>query len=180
MSNLEKFVHDHLAEFDSDEPGPGHFRRFEDRLDSLPGRSRSLPGRFTALRVAAMILILVSVSVVIFDAATSGLNDWFPAAGRQAELPAEIRDAMKYYDDRATVQLATIRQLAMNREDAASISASTLTEVRLLDAGTEELKRTLTANPGNEALLDAIVRNRQMKEQMLKTIIKKLSQSENK
>jgi hypothetical protein len=178
MSNLEKFVRDHLAEFNSDEPGTGHFRRFEDRLESLPGHSRNLPGRYSALRVAAMILILVTVSVVVFDTVTSGLRDWFSAGKGPSELPAEIRDAMKYYDDRATIQIAAIRELAMNREDAAAINASALREIGHLDAGSEELKRTLAANPGNEMLLPAIVRNRQMKENMLKTIIRQLSQPE--
>jgi len=178
MSNLEKLIRDHRAGFDSEEPAAGHFRRFEDRLESLRAESRVLPTRYSALRVAALILILITVSVVAFDAATSGLRDWFSAGKGQSGLPAEIRDAMKYYDDRATLQIATIRELAMNREDAAAISASALREIGHLDAGSEELKRSLAANPGNEMLLDAIVRNRQMKENMLMTIIRQLSQSE--
>jgi hypothetical protein len=177
MSKLERFVNEHRAEFDSDEPESGHSERFAALLDSQVVVSGPPRRVFGTLKIAAVILVLISFSVLIFETATRSIREWFSAQAVRTELPVEIRDAVKYYDDRANAQIAAIHQLSLNRDDAAVISASALKEIRLLDAGTEELKKSLTVNPGNENLLDAIVRNQQMKDNMLENIITQLSHS---
>jgi len=179
MKNLEKYIRDHHDEFDSMEPDQGHFDRFEDRLTDrsvlkIAGHNRPL-----ILKIAALIIILISVSVFIFDFATREIREQFTDQFRQAELPLEIRQAFQYYDNQTITQIATIRKLASSHDEAGAIRASTLKNIQNLDASTEELRRSFTENPGNEQILDAIIRNQQMKESMLNTIINQLSQLKN-
>jgi len=176
MPKLENYIKNHLAEFDSNEPEPGHFVRFEHRLDVKPEKKLSGNYRLRFLKVAALIILLISLSVFVFDFGTREIRERFADEKQGTELPLEIREAVQYYDNQANTQIATIHKLAANQEDAASLSASALNEVQSLDATTSELKKSLAENPGNEHIFDAIIRNQQMKEAMLKTIITQLSQ----
>jgi hypothetical protein len=176
MPNLEKYIRDHHDEFDSIEPEQGHFRRFEDRLNArhetrMPDRNRS-----RLLKIAALIILLVSVSVFVFDFATREIRERLAAGQKGTEMPVEIREALQYYDNQTKTQIAAIQKLTTNHEDATTLNASALKDIQSLDASTDELKRSLSGNPGNEHILDAIVRNQQMKETMLNTIITQLTQ----
>lgn len=177
MTDLQKFIREHRAEFDDAEPSTGHFERFASQLDEQPVVRSIARGRSQMLKVAAMIIVMVSVSVFVFDLATREIRDMFASEKQETELPLEIREAVLYYDNQSRTQIAALHKLAVNNEDADALSASALKEIQGLDATTNELKKSLAENPGNEHILDAIVRNQQMKETMLKTIITQVSQS---
>jgi hypothetical protein len=177
MSDLQKFIREHQDEMNDAEPTAGHFERFAARLEEQsvgihpPGRTRS-----QVLKVAALIVMLITVSVFVFDFATREIRERFANGNKGTELPVEIREAVQYYDSQAATQLATINKLAANNTSTGAPGVSALQEIRSLDATTEELMRSLDGNPGNEHILDAIIRNQRMKETMLNTIIIQLSQ----
>lgn len=177
MPDIEKYIKDHLDEFGSNEPEPGHFRRFEDRLAKESAGMRPLHSRSTLMRIAALIVVLVTVSVFIFDFATRQFRESFAGDGNTSELPLEIREAEQYYDNITTTQIATLNHLAAHHDDAGRVSSAALKEIQGLDATIDELKESLTASPGNERIMDAIIRNQQMKETILNTIIARLSQA---
>lgn len=177
MSNLEKYIKDHSEEFDTYEPEPGHFGRFEDRLIKQPVLKPSGHNRSLLLKIAALIIILITVSVFVFDFATREIRERFASEKYGTELPIEIMEAVQYYDNQASTQIATLHRLVANREDAGTLSATAIIEIQSLDAATDDLKKSLAENPGNEHILDAIIRNQQMKETMLTNIITQLSQS---
>ena len=179
MPNIEQYIKDNLDQFESAEPGTGHFKRFEDRLAAGQVMKSTRFSRPQMPKIAALIIVLISISVFVFDMATRSISERF-AAGRQGtELPAEIREAVQYYDRQATVRITALDKLAANSGAADDLKAAALKEIRELDASTDELKNSLAMNPGNEQVLDAIVRNQRMKETMLNTIISRLSQSKN-
>jgi hypothetical protein len=175
MSQLEKYIINHRDEFDTGEPHPGHFTRFEDLLaaQTVVKQTRSI--RPMLLKIAALIVIMITVSVFVFDLATSEIGDWYAGKGKGDQLPPEIREAVQYYDNQADAQIAALHQLAANHPGAGALSASAVKEIQNLDATTDELKQTLATNPGNEQILDAIVRNQRMKETMLNNIIKQIT-----
>ncbi|MCX6268829.1 MAG: hypothetical protein NTW16_16005 [Bacteroidetes bacterium] len=179
MTNLEKYVKNHLEEFNSHEPDQGHFKRFEDRLNEQSELKSQVHSSFWGLKIAALILVMISVSVFVFDLATREVRERFSAEKEGAELPLEIREAVQYYDNQSVTQIATLNRLAANHADAGALGTSVLKEIQSLDHATEELKNSLHENPGNERILDAIIRNQQMKETMLNTIITQLSQVNN-
>ncbi|MEI7499990.1 MAG: hypothetical protein WCK84_06020 [Bacteroidota bacterium] len=178
MSELEKFINKHQNEFDTNEPDAGHFDRFESRLKEHPEMFRSGLNRSVMLKIAALILILISVSVFIFELATREIKNKFASEKSGSDLPLEIREAVQYYDNQTTAQLGVLGKLASNNKEAFSLSESALKEIGNLDLATTDLKNTLSTNPGNEHILDAIIRNQQMKEVILNNIITQLSQSQ--
>lgn len=175
MTDLEKFMVDHRDEFDAYEPAQGHFERFGQRLASKPVVEPALR-QPVMLKIAAIILLMITVSVFVFDLAGRAISDRF-ASGRQGgELPLEIRQAVQYYDNQTDTQLAALHKLAALQHEPGGISEAAVKEIRDLDAATAELKKLLAGNPGNERILDAIIQNQQMKESVLNTIISRVSQ----
>ncbi len=179
MQNIEKYIKDHVDEFDSGEPDEGHFNRFAERLAARPLLKPASHRPSVMLLVAALIIVMISVSVFVFDFATSGIRKRITGETQGAELPLEIREAVQYYDNQTSRQIDTLAKLAENHSETGALCATALKDVRSLDATTAELKRSLTENPGDERVLDAIIRNQQMKEAMLNTIIARLARAQN-
>ena len=176
MKDLEKFIVDHRDEIDSTEPYPGHFQRFERRLASHPVASGSAFRPSLMLKIAAIILLMITVSVLVFDMASREISHRFASREQRAELPIEIRQAVQYYSNQTDTQLSTLNKLAAAQHEPGGISETAVREIRDLDAATAELKKLLDGNPGNERILDAIIQNQQMKESVLNTIISRVSQ----
>ncbi|MEI6436941.1 MAG: hypothetical protein WCP32_19115 [Bacteroidota bacterium] len=175
MSNLQKFIREHREEFDDSEPSNDHFERFAALLDeesetNIPARNRS-----QMLKIAALILLLIGLSAIIFDFATQQIRTRFSSYQTNSELPDELRDVIRYYDNHANVQLAALGNLTVGNKDAVALNESVLREIGILDALTAELKINLKDNPGNERIEAAIIRNQQMKESILNTIINEIS-----
>jgi hypothetical protein len=179
MSDIEKYFIRHQNEFDSYEPDSGHFERFELRLKEQQTILRSGQSRSTILKIAALILILISVSVFVFEFATREIRNRFSSEKSFSELPAEINEAVQYYNNQTNMHLGAIRKMAASNSEALSLSTAALKEIRNLDEATNDLKQTLSLNPGNEQILDAIIRNQKMKDSILNNILKQLSQSKN-
>jgi hypothetical protein len=177
MNDLEKYMRDHRDEMDDQEPGPGHFERFESRLALQPAGVHPGVNRFAMLRIAALILLLITVSVFIFDFAGREVRERFATKKAGAELPLEIREAVQYYDNQTTNRLGTLHKLAATQNEPGAPGESARKEMQNLDAATAELQQLLAANPGNERILDAIIRNQQMKETVLNNIISQVSQT---
>ena len=177
MSNLRKFIKEHRVEFDDAEPSAGHFERFAARLDEQTVKRSLARNPSQILKIAALIIVLISMSVLVFDFATREIRERFASQKAGTELPLEIREAVQYYDNQTSRQIATLYKLAAIHEDPGALSATVLKDIQSIDATTDELKKSLAGNPGNERIFDAIIRNQQMKETMLNTIITQVSQS---
>ena len=167
---------EHHDEFDSSEPDPGHFGRFEELLESRVHQSQPAVSRSMMLKAAALILLMITVAVFIFDLGSREIRERFSAGSRANDLPTEIRQAIEYYDNQTIKQLGTMHKLAANQLEPGVVSESARNQIRNLDAATEELKKLLADNPGNERILDAIIQNQQMKESVLTNIISQISQ----
>ncbi|MFZ4522544.1 MAG: hypothetical protein ACOYNC_12620 [Bacteroidales bacterium] len=176
MSDIEKFIRNHRDEFDEAEPAIGHLDRFADRLSTLPLAAAPRRNRSQMLKIAAVIVVLISAGGLLLDFATRGIRERYATGNQGTELPAEIRDAVQYYTNQTNSQVAAIHNLAADHEEALAVNTAALNEIHNLDAITAELKKSLEGNPGNEQILDAIIRNEQMKERMLNTILKQLAQ----
>ena len=177
MKNLEQYIRDHRDEFDADEPDEGHFAAFRDRLAFEPQAAHA-PFRSTAmLRVAAVVLLMITVSVAVFEFGARYIGNTLSARSEEKELPDEVREAMQYYDNRASAGIAEIRQLAAGHSGIGADGKEALREIGSLDASTAELKLALADDPGNEKITDAILRNQQMKDAILTHVITRLSQA---
>lgn len=179
MKKLDKLIAGHRDEFDDMEPATGHFDRFMSKLEDLNETERPVVKQFSMLKIAAFILILISVSVAAIEFITrASLKNLFPT-DEYAALTAEMNDAILYYDNRADKMMTQLQTLTGASPEAREMQLSVQKELQNLDASTAELKRSMKQNPDNERIRAAIIQNQQMKESIISTVLTDLSTSNN-
>jgi len=171
MDKLEKFITENLESFDDAEPLAGHFSRFEEKLDQQQAHSGVAIDKNFLLKIAAGLLILLTVSVYIFDFAANRISKKLSAESRSALVPTEMQDAINYYDDAASAKLGQINKLACCGQDTRKIYSMANNEMKTLNANSAELQKALSENPGNERIQSAIIQNHQMKEKVMDQLV---------
>ena len=174
MDKLEKFITENRGAFDDAEPLTGHFSRFEEKLDQQELHSGLGIDRNFLLKIAAGLLVLLTVSVYIFDFAAKRVTMSLSGESRSAILPAEMQDAINYYDDAAATKLGQINKLACCGQDTRKIYSMATEELNALNANSAELQKALSENPGNERVQAAIIQNHQMKEKVMNQVVSQM------
>ena len=173
MDKFEKYVAENRNLFDDSEPPEGHFDRFRDKLEGQPV-ARIEMSRSLLLKIAAGLLILLTVSVFIFDFAMNRIRNNFQNNASAKELPADLQEAVNYYDGVAASHLNKIRKLACCGQDSRSLYSMASGELDALDANARELKKACENNPGDERVQSALIRNQQMKETVMNNMIRQM------
>jgi hypothetical protein len=171
MDKLEKFIIDNRESFDDAEPLSGHFSRFEEKLDRQNAQSGVYFDRNFLLKIAAGLLVLLTVSVFIFDFGANKLSKTLTAKNGSSVVPTEMQDAINYYDDAASTKLGQIDKLACCGQDTRNIYSMASDELNSLNANSKELQKALSENPGNERIQAAIIQNHQMKEKVMTNLV---------
>jgi hypothetical protein len=174
MDKLEKFFDENREAFDEAEPLVGHFSRFEEKLDRQDTHSGVAIDRNFLLKIAAGLLILLTVSAYIFDFAAKRISGSFSVQSKSAVMSSEMQDAINYYDDAASVKLGQINKLACCGQDTRKIYTMASDELKTLSANSTELQKALSENPGNERIQAAIIQNHQMKEKVMNQVINQM------
>lgn len=175
MTKLEEIITQNRSGFDDRDPDPGHFQRFEQRLETS-GQPRKLSfNRIGMLKVAAIIVFLITISSLVFDLATQEIRKNVFGLPALAELPLEVREAMQYYDQQVDQQLTEISKLSNTSGEAMELNQSAMKQIQALDDNTLELRKNLAESPGNGRIQEAILQNQKMKEGVLNTILFQLN-----
>jgi hypothetical protein len=174
MDKLEKFVKENRDIFDENEPSIGHFDRFEEKIDTRFGHQKAGMNRSFLLKIAAGLIILMTVTVFLFDFAARQISKYAQNNSQGKDLPVELQEAVNYYDDAASNHLNKIRKLACCGQDSRKIYSLASGELDALDANTVELRNTLKENPGDDRVQSALLRNQRMKETVLNNMISKM------
>jgi hypothetical protein len=173
--DLEKLIQENRDQFDSMEPLDGHFERFSERLGLSDEKIIAPSSRFSMLKVAAVILVIITGSVIVFDLATRSIREKFASTVAVKQMPEELSEAVQYYDARATAQLREVHKLANSPEQAVIINEDAVMAMNNLDEDTRELQQSLAENPNCERLQAAIIQNQQMKEGIVNNIVNTLN-----
>ena len=174
MDSLEKYMKDNRELFEDSEPPAGHFDRFAEKLDQQSVHHQVGMNRSFLLKIAAGLLILLTVTVFLFDFAAQKIRNFAQNDTSGKELPADLQEAVNYYDDAATNHLNNIQKLACCGQDSKKLFSVASGEMDALDANATELKKTLKGNPGDERVQSALIRNQQMKETVMKNMLRKM------
>jgi hypothetical protein len=180
MDKLEKLISENRASFDEAEPLSGHFSRFEEKLDRQQTHSGISFNRNFLLKVAAGLLILLTVSVYLFDFAANRFSRKLSGENRSFLVPAEMQDAINYYDDAASAKLGQINKLACCGQDTRNVYSMASNELQSLTSSSKELQNALSENPGNERIQAAIIQNHQMKEKVMNQVVNRLKMKKEK
>jgi len=175
MVNLEKYFRENRDQFDGAEPTPGHFERFEEKYSKRFGERSIHFDQSLLLKIAAGILIFLTVSVFLFDFSFHRLRRNLDNENAGTTIPQEIQQAEQYYDNTSSRRLVDISKLACCGQDTKSISSDASEAINSLDKNNEELKKAMSENPNNERIQAALIQNQQMKEKIVENVIKQVS-----
>ncbi len=175
MDNLDNLIHDNRDQFDAIEPLDGHFERFAEKMGFPEQTAVAVPSRFGLLKVAAIILVIITGSIAVFDLATRSIRERFSSDKAGVEMSDEFSEAIRYYDSRAMAQMKEVRKLASDPVQADLINGDALKEMQALDESTRDLQKSLAENPNCERLQAAVIQNQQMKEGIMNNIVSKLN-----
>ena len=95
MDNLDKLIHDNRDQFDATEPLDGHFERFAEKMGFPEQTAVAVPSRFGLLKVAAIILVIITGSIAVFDLATRSIRERFSSDKAGVEMSDEFSEAIR-------------------------------------------------------------------------------------
>jgi hypothetical protein len=174
MEPIEKYINENRESFDDLEPDEGHFERFTEKLDQEFGRSSRVYSSMTILKVAAVILFLITGTVFIFDFSMNKVKNSMESKSAGSLLAPEFQDAIRYYDMRTSDRMGEFRKLACCGEQQIHLTSILSKELNALDANSSGLQKELSEHPDNERVQAALIKNQQMKEQVVENMIAKL------
>jgi hypothetical protein len=177
MDKLDKFINENASLFDDSEPDDGHFKRFSDKLDQESGVDSNLFKRNLMLKIAAVIIVLITATVLVFDLGMKRFSKSIEMSNAGTGLNTEMQNAMLYYDGLTTNRLGEFNKLACCGEEQIHLNSMVSSELNSLDANISELKKALEQNPDNERVQAALIQNQQMKNQVLDNMISQMKKT---
>jgi hypothetical protein len=175
MGNLETFINKNRNAFDSEEPSVGHLERFLQQLEAQPSGMAPVRKKRLFFKMAAAILVLLTLGAIGYEFSSHEPGRQLLFSMTQQELPTEISDALQYYDQETATRLATLHSLTQSNHQAKMVSQGILNEIASLDASSTELKEQWFLEPGNDRIEAALIRNQQMKQDILNELIRQIS-----
>ncbi|MFH1296006.1 MAG: hypothetical protein ABIJ04_01885 [Bacteroidota bacterium] len=171
MSNLDKFIRDHVELFDDQEPAAGHFERFEKRLERLHASGTETTPLRLWMKIAAGIVILVTAGLAIFELATHDFSGRTTLQQATLGLPEELVEVISIYEGRASQQMSELNQIAQHCPDGTSLMKNTQKEVDQLERSMDVLVSALKENPSDNRVQNALILNCKAKELLLNDAI---------
>lgn len=173
MNRLEHTIRSRRQELDHAEPSDGHFEKFQIKLADFHSPQRKRISGRTLLRIAAVILVLITLSFAVnyFNL----LPESMVKESAAVDLPPELKDAEIYYTALTDEKLQQIEQLAGSKEEGENLRERALTEVAELESTNAGLQREYAQSGNNERVLDAIANNYRVITHLLDHIINELS-----
>jgi len=173
MSILEEKIKNEKAFFDPHEPTPGHREKFIDLLDAQPElrQTRRIGGIW--LKIAATLLILISIGAVAFNFITEKKSS---AQNVQLiEYSDDFESVLTYYDEKAANKMQEIEKLSPNNEQASRVKKSVERQFEDLDISMAAIEKDYKKNPENEKLKAAMINSKRNKVKVMDQVIQQLN-----
>jgi hypothetical protein len=177
MDKLDKFISENAGLFNDAEPDHGHFKRFSEKLDQETGFEPFRIKRNLMLKIAAVIIILITATVLVFDLGMKRFSNSVMVNNAGTGLNNELQNAMLYYDGLTTSRLGEFNKLACCGEEQIHLNSMVSSGLNDLDGNIAELKQALLENPDNERLQAALIQNQQMKGQVIDNMISQMKKT---
>ena len=176
MSKLEDFVRKNRPEFDTFEPPDDLWQDISQELGPEKSNVRPLWFRTPVMRYAAAVLIVLSAGVGLYQLGRYSANsDRLAEAGKNtvnlAQINPELAQAEVYYtslinQEKAMLNPAEVERLGLKDDFSQDLS--------VLDSTYQVLKKQLVTEPNKEPIVAAMIRNLQLRVEILREQIETL------
>ncbi|MCD4698432.1 MAG: hypothetical protein K8S16_19575 [Bacteroidales bacterium] len=178
MKKIEKIIAENRDAFNTEAPGPEHFEHFRAKLNSYhKSEHASWFERYSfSLRVAAVIMIFVTIGTFIYTGSFSKLKSLVSDQIVAAELPQEVIEVMQYYNVITDKKVKKIDELAVSEDEAKRVKEMALLALSELDDNRKALEKEYAQNPNSERIINAIILNQTKRTEILDKILNTLNQ----
>lgn len=161
MSIIEQKIKKNAPLYNTREPSKGHLDKFELKLKDLhPKKENKLSIsikrfaiNYNALKFAASIAILISLSFVLFKYGNFGKQI------QAADLGTEYFEVQEYYSVQNEEKISQIDGLIGNDEDAMTLKEKAFRKITKLEENTESLEEEYVESNKDSRVYGAIVSN---------------------
>lgn len=169
MNPLEDFIKENKDMFMNNEPPEGHFERFEERLKNMQRRNKI---RFITRisSIAAIGLLLITSSIFIYDRYFDNDSTLISLG----DLNPEMQKVEYYYTSQINELSVGLDSLSADSEE--NINSMVSRELAEMDSLHRELQVKLTAHPGDERVVNAMIVYYQTKLGMMQNFLQVLTQ----
>ncbi|MBN4066126.1 hypothetical protein JYT51_02220 [Candidatus Amoebophilus asiaticus] len=169
MDNLEKYIQENSEKFNSREPDPQHFERFQSRINE----NRKF--RFSILiKIAASVIIALSVSLYYYNSLDDRLLTHEKNELTLGDISPDLEEVENYYSIIVSNKLAEAEMLEVSDKVQYNYI---IEQLALLENDYELLKKELAVNYADERIINSMIQNYRIRirliEQYLKMIINK-------
>ena len=175
MSLLENKIKSEKAFFDHHEPKPGHRERFIDLLDAEPELRRTKTIGGVWLKIAATLLILISVGFITFNFISEKKSNAQNVL--LIEYNEDFESILTYYDEAAAGKMNEINRLSEDVDQAGEIKKAVLNQFEDLDISLAAIEKDYSKDPENEKLKAAMINNKRNKVKVMDQVIRQLDVS---
>jgi len=165
---LEDFVRSNGEDFNLAEPRDGHLKRFEAKLSSV---ERKAPFNWRNFLKAAAVIVFVLGSGILLvndDSSTSYANDGL----NLSDISPELGEVETFYKDQiynATEELEPIKEF-----DKKGFTEDLTAQLTLLEEDYNQLKLELKDNYGDERLINSMIKNYQLRLQIIEQYLNQI------
>lgn len=172
MSPLEEKFKKEKMFFDQCEPKPGHRERFIDLLETEP-ELRKTKNRGIWLKIAATMLILISVGFIAFNFITEKKSN-----AQQVlliEYNEDFESVLTYYDEKASGKMQELMAIAKDDEQAEQLKKTVLNQFEDLEISMAAIEKDYSKDPENEKLKAAMINSKRNKVRVMDQVIQQLN-----
>ncbi len=177
--NIEDLILRNLEGLNDDEPGEGHFERFEARLQAMNQKKKvfSLDVVWKVAAAAVFAFLVVNQAIIWFSA-DPAINS--PAAGNTemslATVSAEYEEVEFYYTNAINVGLNQWEKLVNQGLISAEEQQMMQNELNEFEEVFSKLQNDLSLSPNDERVINAMLEYYQTKLSLINMIVEKLQE----
>lgn len=171
MKNLDKIIQENRLSFDSQEPGDGHFERFEQKLTKFNKKQKTFTFGFVLKAAAVTILVVLSGLWVYDNVGTTKTTDGIALS----EISPEYSEVEMYYTHLVNQKYEEIDEFQFMDSTQKAMLVRELSE---MDSIYENLKQDLTTNPNDQRVINAMIQHYQLKVEVMNQILNQLQNAQ--
>ena len=169
MLNIEEFIRKNASTLAAEEPRLGHEQRFLTKLKAEQSRNQRRKIQSLVFRVAATLLLLVSIVWLVFEPAKTTIASNATKIS-SIKLPLDLTETLDYYNQKALAEANNISKESHSTSETDRVQKFAQKQIEKLDAQLLSIEKEYVKNPGNEAVRAALVNTQRKKSEIIDNI----------
>ncbi len=170
MDPIDVLIKKNRDYFDQEEPFEGHFERFQKKLEADNAGKIQFPYR-DILKIAAVVVLVVLSALWVYEQLGPGQpgENSYPLA----EEAPEYKEVEIYYMSTINEKYDQIKSVDFNDPRQKEIL---LKELKEMDSIYHNLQKDLQMNPGDERVINALIKHYRIKLEVMSKILDQLKE----